>query len=161
VNKSPKASTAVGVALVAIAVAWIAWTMTADAGSDAARAQPKGWFTVDDGATWFADLATKSPPFQTADGKTAVKAVVFKCGHGKTFVAYLERLTPAAQLATQPPKDGKANPYAGQMAFYEGGTQVKAPKTGSWVSVNDPAATKIITPVCPEGSSEGIELVDP
>jgi hypothetical protein len=162
-NENPRASAGVGVTLFAAAVGWVVWSLATGGGEGAASqaaVQPKAWFSTDDGATWFADDEAKPSPFQTADGKTAVKVVVFKCGHGKTFAAYLERRTPAAQLAAVATKDSK-NPYANQMAGQLYGTQVKPPKTGAWVLMNDPAAVKIVTPVCPEGSQDHIDLVVP
>jgi hypothetical protein len=164
-NKNPRASAAIGGTLFVVAVGWVVSVMMADGNAANARVQPKAFYSADDGATWFPDDAARVTPFQTADGKTAVKAIVFKCGHGKTFCAYLERQTPASEIAAgapkDAPKDGKPNPYASQMAYYRGGVQVKPPKTGTWVSVNDPAATKVVTPVCPEGSTDKLDLVEP
>jgi hypothetical protein len=160
-NKNPKASAAIGVVLVAAAVGWAVWALVIDSGAPPHDSKPKAWFTTDDGATWFADEAARSAPFKTADGKTAVKAVVYKCGHGKTFVAYLERQSPAAQQSAETPKGDKANPYATQMAYYKSGVQVKSPKKGDWVPMNDPEAAKILSPVCPEGATDSIEPVLP
>lgn len=50
------------------------------------------YFTNDDGKTWFADRWDRATPFDK-DGKEAVCATVYDC-NGKTFVAYMTRLTP-------------------------------------------------------------------
>jgi hypothetical protein len=167
-NSNPKIGALVGAGLLAMAAALVVWLRAGENRTAQAEVQTKGWYSTDDGATWFADDVNKVAPFQTPDGKTAVKAVVFRCGHGKTFVAYLERRAPQPQKPEQPAgKDGggggsgKGNPYADYFSVYRGGIQVKPPKAGTWVGVNEPAALKVLTPVCPEGSQDNIEPVLP
>lgn len=161
-NRHPKTSTAIGVGLFVVSSALAAWLLTSESASAPMAVQSREWFTADDGATWFADDIRKPSPFQTADGRTAVKAAVYKCRHGKTFVAYMERTNPAASRGGPGgPKDGKGNPYANYVSMSQAGVQVKTPKAGMWIAMGDPAAVKVLTPVCPEGSADGLEPVSP
>jgi hypothetical protein len=48
----------------------------------------KGFYSDDDGATWFMDDVSKGSPFDH-NGKQAYRAMVYRCAGGKPFVAYL------------------------------------------------------------------------
>src|SRR6267154_2521014 len=63
---------------------------------DVATASGKAFFSVDDGKTWFPDDAKNIPPFDK-DGKQAVRAFVYRCADGTTFVNYLQRYKPEAK----------------------------------------------------------------
>jgi hypothetical protein len=126
---------------------------------DSQSTQPaaKLFFTDDDGKTWFADDATKFPPFADANGKQAVQAYVFKCGeHGKAFVGYMLKYTPEGQKRM---KDAMNQPN-GQIldipptAF--GDSLVKKPGDADWVSRTSDveAYQKATTPVCPDGGTD-------
>ena len=61
------------------------------AGGGKAGGTPKAYFSADDGKTFFADEATRIPPFKTAAGATAHRAYVTRCADDKLFVAYVEK----------------------------------------------------------------------
>ena len=66
----------------------------AAAEAEIAESEPASleYFTTDGGKTWFTDDAAKIPPWTTADGKTAYRVRVFKCGEdGEPFVNHLAR----------------------------------------------------------------------
>lgn len=160
-NERPKAGAALGIALFVVSVGLVIWMMTDTRRDAAAEVQNLEWFSADDGQTWFADDISKTAPFKTADGRTAVKAVVYKCAHGKTFVAYLERTNPDTQRKTSQSKRDSGNPYADYFSVSQAGIQVKKPGAAQWVQIADPAAARITTPVCPEGSTDQLQLVTP
>jgi hypothetical protein len=121
------------------------------------------YFSNDDGKTYFADSATKVPPFEK-DGKPAVRAHVFECG-GKRVVGYLSRYTPeaiqalrdarAARDAGRPPPNVAALASIGTT-----GLQVKRPGEAQWVSQADARrATAVRVFRCPDGSTP--QEVDP
>lgn len=113
----------------------------------------KGYFTVDDGQTWFADDIKKIPPFDV-NGKQAVRVYLYRCGDGEPFVGHLERLTPDAKAAVEEfrknPSRGKSNPVPLEMELQ--GREVKKPGDANWVSMkNMRDVVEIITPKCPKG----------
>src|SRR6516225_9036515 len=61
-----------------------------------AASSDRAFFTVDDGNTWFANDAAKIPPFDK-DGKQAVRAFVYRCADGTTFVNHVQRYKPEAK----------------------------------------------------------------
>jgi hypothetical protein len=134
-------------AIAAAAVAaWISWPT---AGGTAARSSdaPQGWYTIDDGKSWFADRANRVVPFDY-NGKPAVRCYVYTCDDGKTkFAAYLERVKPSAQ------KQFAGKDHADPWEFIPGSLEVKAPLTGDrgWVDPTMPQAQAIMTPRCPDG----------
>jgi hypothetical protein len=108
----------------------------------------KEWFTIDDGKTWFADDATKLPPFEH-QGKPAYRVRVWTCDGGRTtFVSHLERINAQAKakLEQMKPEHRVISPEY-QMI------EVKPPQTGDqgWVPVGTPQAEAIVTPKCPPG----------
>jgi hypothetical protein len=127
---------------------------------------PKMYFTVDDGQHWFADEATKIPPFDH-DGKPAVRARIFECPDGKQFCAYLERYGDATkkkleQAVQDTNAKGRAGPMAVSPLFID--TEVKRPGDKEWVKQgvqNIQKATEIRTPKCPDGTTDGLRPVLP
>jgi hypothetical protein len=165
-NKRPLLTAGATLLATALVVALVLWRGLGHSAGGGGGAQVQGWFTTDDGATWFVDDISRLPPYQTADGRTAVKVHLYRCGPGcgkdEVFVAFLERLTPQARqaLAGQPAQ-GK-NPYAGMTALYGGSAvEVKLPGKGAWVAINAQEAAKIVTPRCPHGHGGEPEAVLP
>ena len=121
------------------------------------------YFSNDDGKTFFADSATKVPPFEK-DGKPAVRAHVFECG-GKRVVGYLSRYTPEAIQALKDARAardaGKPPPNVAALASIgTTGLQVKRPREAQWVSQADAKrATAVRVFRCPDGSTP--QEVDP
>lgn len=125
-----------------------------------------GYFTVDDGATWFADSLDQIPPF-TKDGKEAVRAYIFRCGKGKPFVAYLERYRPEAKkLIEEARMKARQNPEAPpdpalHAKLMGGGVEVKKPNDPSpWVQQRDfQRYSQVVQIKAPAG--ESIEELEP
>lgn len=74
--------------------------------------QTRGYFSIDDGNSWFADDIDKNPPY-LVNGKEAVKAWVISC-NGKTYVSVLEKYSPSYKQSMDrsvaEKKAGKAGP---------------------------------------------------
>lgn len=129
----------------------------------------KGWFTTDDGKTWFPDELKKIPPFKTSDGKTAVRAFLFKCGDGEPFVVYLQRYSQAAKQQLEGGATGGAEGGTGDEIGYGGsgaaaiysGVQIKKPGEREWISTQNTAAAGVRNPVCPDGGADLPEPVIP
>lgn len=112
------------------------------------------YFTVDDGATWFADDADKSPPF-LVDGKEAVLAHLYTCADGKPRLGYLEKYAPelkkamdavnADRKAGKTPDLSKLDAFAGPW-FH----RYKKPGGKEWVTGTNADAVMSIT--CQDGS---------
>ncbi len=91
----------------------------------------RGYFSDDDGKTYFADDVYKPVPFDH-NGKQAFRAYVFRCGSGKPFVGYL-----------------------GQDA----GREVKKPGETKWVPATGAKGDAVTNVTCPEGGT--VEAVLP
>ncbi len=109
----------------------------------------KGWYSTDDGATWFVDDVKKASPFKTSDGKIAVRAFVFKCGEGKPFVAYLLKYLSVGEQKSELGDD----PGYGNALTDQSGVRVKKPGQREWTSTRDPASAVVRMPVCPDGQA--------
>jgi hypothetical protein len=121
----------------------------------------RAWYTIDDGKTWFADHASRVPPFDH-QGKPAVRCYVYTCGDGKPWVSHLMRYTPegAKHRATPQPLQG-FDPAS--LAKLQSTVEVKPPGTGDkgWLKLNDPKAAAFQTPKCPHGTDHNITPVEP
>src|SRR6187549_127395 len=95
-NNHKRATAGVIAVIVLLAVAGLAWQLTASS-SGASGMAGQLYYTTDDGATTFTAPANLTPPFDH-DGKQAVRAIMFSSDGGKTrFVGYLERYSAAAK----------------------------------------------------------------
>jgi len=120
----------------------------------------KLWYTIDDGATYFADSKARTPPFDH-QGKPAVIAHVFTCSGGKTkFVAYLERYTPGGQKLRQELL-GKNTSVNFELDVTE--KEIKLPRTGDrgWMSKANERAVEVMNPVCNDGDPKAVIEVFP
>ncbi|WP_428937941.1 hypothetical protein [Fontivita pretiosa] len=158
-NQHPKVTAAVvGIILLAALGVLIAQLLSSDTGMAAPEggSEPKAWYTVDDGKTFFADSALKIPPFEH-EGKIAYRCQVWTYDGGKTkFVSHLERYPEAVKkkLESMDRKDPGA-------VFELRMIEVKRPGTGDngWVSIDSPAAAQIMTPQVPPGKEADLQLV--
>jgi hypothetical protein len=115
---------------------------------------PQGWYTTDDGQTWFRADINKLTPFDH-NGKPAYRCHVWTCDGGKTkFVSHLERYKPAVL---------KYYAAKGTVEVWEvppGGVEIKSALTGNtgWVDASLPGAQGVRTPRCPGGSGEPVPV---
>lgn len=163
-NDNPAITTGITAAIIVIALIVIVWQLVSSNRGPTIPTQ--NWYTSDDGATYVADDIKLIPPFEK-DGKTWVRAVVFKCKDGKPFVSHLERYTPKAKAALE---DSRAKAEKGEMVSPDfdqvqmTGLEVKKPGTpdNAWVnSMNYEKAAEITRVTCPDGTTEGLEPVMP
>ena len=149
----------VGVAALALAGA-VAFLFYSQRENPELRTADKGYFTVDDGATYFPDSVKNVPPFDH-DGKLAVRVIVYRCKrHGKEFVSHLERYSPEAKvLADARPAQGKDLKSEGEQLAK--GRQFKQPGLKDWVSQDDRRAPGMMIPRCPQGDYDQLTLVTP
>jgi hypothetical protein len=113
---------------------------------------PDGYFTVDDGKTFFVASGSNIPPFDY-QGQQAVSAYVFECA-GKRFVGYVERYTPEAHREMV---ENRATP-ATQMY----GRELKKPGENNWIKSGDLRAVAQLTDIrCPDGGNGVPEPVEP
>jgi hypothetical protein len=155
-NENPQIATGITIGLIVLVVGYIIYsTMGRTPSGGPPPVGNRAFYTDDDGAHWFADDATKVPPFDH-NGKQAVRAKVYKCD-GKTFVNHMERYTPDAQKRLQQAY-ARATNSADVVPPESTGLEVKAPGGDRWVLATDPAAAQIMAPKCPSGN---LELVTP
>lgn len=123
----------------------------------------KAWFTNDDGQTWFAESAATIPPFDH-NGKPAYRAQVYRCAHGSAFVAYLMSYAPSDKKSIeQAIAGGKTREEILDLEMSLR-PQLKKPGPGDWVRMTPKTADayfNMMKPSCPDGSLEGLEIVDP
>ena len=160
-NENPRITTGITVGIIVVVLAWILWPSAGGVGGGGGGVVSEAFYTIDDGKNYFADDATKIPPFKK-DDKDAVRAVVYKCG-GKTFVNHLERYTPDAQQKLTAIYT-KGGPEATDPSLLEpirdSGLEVKSPGDKEWVKVTDPKAQAVLKPKCP-GDGADLERVMP
>ena len=151
-NENPNITTGITIAVIVMVVGFIVYsTMGRGPSGGPPPVENRAFYTVDDGATWFAEDATKVPPFDH-NGKQAVRAKVYRCD-GKTFVNHMERYTPDAQKRLQQAYARAVN-EADVPLPDASATEVKSPGEGQWVLATDPRAVKIIAPKCASGNLE-------
>jgi hypothetical protein len=153
-NRNPRLAAIVMAVLLLVAGVAVALQFS-DGAHAAGMASDKAFFTIDDGATWFADDAAKIAPFQH-DGKEAVRAYVFEC-NGKRFVNHLERFTPeghkAAEAAIKANQSRQPADVAAQVRL--SGAEVKRPGAKLWASLGDLTKSgPILRPRCPGGGGD-------
>ncbi|WP_428939559.1 hypothetical protein [Fontivita pretiosa] len=164
-NQNPAFTTGATALIILVALGIIVYQLVGGGDNTAEFTAGKAYFTIDDGKTWFADDASKLPPFEH-QGKPAYLAFVYTYDGGKTkFVAYLQRYTPEAKKRIE---EARAKGPAGELASVEAlsGIEVKLPGTGddpkNWVKRTDPAAAKITEIRPPPGvSPDALEQVLP
>jgi len=115
----------------------------------------RDFFSDDDGTTWFVDDGTKLAPFDH-NGKQAVLAKVFKCGDGKMFVGYLEKLSDDVKERVESAR--AAGPAHGGISKADptgfNGLMMKKPHASEWIKSNDPAADDVRKVTCPDGGTD-------
>lgn len=139
-------------------VAFAAWFSTRSDHPTIAASGQKGWFTTDDGRTWFADASEKMPPFQK-DGKTAYGCVVMGTADKSTqWVAYLYRFKATIQSQQT---DARSKSMPAELRLREA-MEVKKPGTGEtgWVSAMHPRGIEIMATVAKDGRTD-LVLVSP
>lgn len=150
-NQKPLAIVVGVLVLLAIVVAFFS-LRSGRGGGFGGSGKPKLYFSVDDGKTWFEDDAGQLPPFQH-DGKTAVRAQVYKCGeNGQPFVGYLQRIEEKALKSAEAAR-AAGKPAADVDAIWQFAVEVKKPGDAKWVSVKDRASEAIMIPKCPDGKT--------
>jgi hypothetical protein len=157
-NRSPKAGMAAAALTVAGALAVA--VLSSSSGGPRPVGEGRAYFTIDDGKTWFADSASNPSPFTKA-GKPAYRVFIWRCGTSTPFASHLYRSgggpstggtarpTPAVAAGRTPqPMSGSA-------------TEVKRPGAAAWVIANTVEGETIARPQCPDGSTNGLEAVEP
>ena len=119
----------------------------------------QAYYSDDDGKTWFADALQKATPFKH-NGKDAVRAMVYRCSDGKTFVNFLARHT---ELGRQ--QKGMALEIAARPQFADHPlTEVKKPNSTTWVPVDSKSMAKlsdVIAVQCPGNPNDVPQLLLP
>lgn len=158
INQNHLAAGGIAAALVVVAIIIVVYQMT-HSGSAAAPPPPtgtpdftKGFYSDDDGKTYFVDNLEKVTPFPHG-GKNAVRAYLFKCG-STTVVGYLGRVTDAGRATAMASSLGtderKVRTLTASTPLYE----VKKPADTKWVplAVKDQTQWEpIINVKCPNG----------
>lgn len=162
-NQNPGITTGLTAGIILIALIFIGYQLFGGGGPPIPT---RGYYTVDDGQTWFADDIQKIPPFEH-NGQQAVRVALFSCDGGKNvFPVYLERYTPEGQVAAEKLREAEASgePNYDDYGTMEAGQQVKPARQpdAPWVSTMDyDRAGPIMTPTCPDGTQANLEPVYP
>ena len=91
-DENPSIATISTISVIVIALIAIFFEIK---GKSKPSAPTQAYYTVDDGASYFADDVNLVPPYMH-DGKEAVRAQVLKGATGKPFVVYLVRISTRA-----------------------------------------------------------------
>lgn len=161
INQKPALAGGVSAAIVILAILLVVWQMRGSSGRmpDAPLPADQAFFSDDDGQNFYADDVKNMPPYKH-NGKDAVRAYVYKCGSGKPFVAYLQRVTPAGKTQGASTLLLGGRPAVGRVAIFE----VKKPgKNNPWIPVDQTNWDKwqaVMTVNCPN-PNDGPELLHP
>jgi hypothetical protein len=142
VNPQKSTGNKVTVAVGVIAVAVLICSIFLWRNRGPSSGMPKqGFFTTDDGKTFFEDSAAKIPPFDR-DGKPAYGCYIFTDDNGQTkYVGWLYRYTDEGKQRLD-----QSHTSAGELgSSLFSCIEVKAPGTGDsgWVPCTNPLASRI------------------
>jgi len=131
-------------------------------GNAVPAAPRQAYFTVDDGATYFAADINSIPPF-LHDGKEAVSARVLKGATGKPFIAYLLRYSASAKANAQRLLAQQGAGPGCILTPEPSDIEIKKPLSGDvpWTPLSSPAATAITNFQRPPGVAEPLEPLFP
>ena len=157
INDNPLMAAIGAGVIVVLAIVVIIWFNMRGSASvpplmDATPDITKGFYTVDDGKSFFVDSVSKATPFDHG-GKQAVRAYVFKCS-GKPVILLLGRCTTAG-LAMPGAKEFGAD--VKHLTGMEAGTplfEIKKPGGGAWSPLgvkNINQWQPMIELTCPDG----------
>jgi len=153
-NENPIIGTAAAGILIVAALVFIFWHLSGDRQRHVNVAQ-KMYYSDDDGKTYFADQAYKLTPFPGPNNRPAVQAMVFQCGNGKPFVAYLSRYSEQGrQIAEKVTADPRI-----PAAFRPNPMLIEVKKTGTktWIKFdpkNPKSYVDATMPRCPGGGTD-------
>lgn len=159
INAHPAVTAGIVVAALAVVVGIVLFLMRGNARSPVDGSGGKAFFTIDDGKSYFTDRLDRIPPFQTAEGKTAYRANVVRCGKGQPFVAFLEKYSEAdkqrIESGLQRPGGGNLHTLRLTLGI---SPIVKAPGTrdSAWAQMTPQTSSQYLSltqPRCPDGSS--------
>jgi hypothetical protein len=150
-NRRPGATTGIAAGVLVIAVAAIVW-QTAGGGAPAVTA--RGFYTADDGKTWFTDDIHKPTPFDQG-GQPAYGAIVVRCAGAEPHVDYMTRL--ANSFLNEAKALNNKEPDFGLrfQALQMQGTEVRKPGEKAWHRLDSPEGQRVVegTMKCPDGSA--------
>jgi hypothetical protein len=133
-------------AMAALLVAVLGWFFLTGGGSGASGTTSPTWYTVDDGATYFADNPADPPPVETSRG-LAVRAIVAKDAEtGEEFVHHLVKYSPEhREQLLQARATGDFSMLPPRL--------VKRPGDAEWLSTGDPAQSQAASAITAPGRS--------
>ena len=115
---------------------------------------PDGYFTTDDGKSYFTASLSNFPPFDSG-GAPAVRAYVFESKSGQKFVGYLERYTADSKTQLDAGK-----PLTPQITRF--GREIKRPGDSKWVKTGDIATENRIENIpAPDGDNAALVNLEP
>lgn len=160
-NQNEKTAT-IGASLLVVGGLITAYLSAGQNGGPRPVSEGMAFFSTDDGKTWFADSISMPSPYKK-DGKVAYRVFVWRVNDGEPFVSHLFRTSavPAENVDTSraPQMDRKARPSLSAA----GGMEVKKPGTPdtAWVRAESPEGEAIAKPRGPDGTTNGLEMVEP
>jgi len=159
-NRHPRPVMGVLAAIILIAGTLIASQLRGGPGASLAK---QAYFTDDDGNSFFADDASKIPPFDH-NGKEAVVAHVFSTGHDSPFVGYLERAVSSRgrdtiekareQMIADAAKQAVPMPSSELVERIRDNTEVKRPGSTKWILATSKEVAGVYAVRSPSGSSD-------
>lgn len=155
INQNSRLASIIVAGLGVLAIGMIVNQFLGSGNSNSAEPR-KAFFTIDDGATYFADEASKIN--FTHEGKPAYRAYVYKAESEEPFVAYIERINPVFQKQLPPGQKFdhetlQSNPDA---------LQVKQPGSqSSWVLFSSEIGHSVSTNITSPTGSTQVTQVEP
>lgn len=150
----------VAIALVAIAACGFAAYSVTKGMDNGPRPVGEGmaYFSTDDGATWFEAPVSNPSPFDKG-GKQAYRVFVWRQGSGEPFVSHLIKNAVAAQRdPNRPPSVAERRTPPSMSAR---SVEVKRPGEAIWTRADSREGGEILKIKGPDGTTEGLEPVEP
>ena len=160
-NQKPAIVTGATIGVIVLALIFIVYELHGSSTEGQVSASASRYYSDDDGATYFADAASKMAPFDH-NGKPAAVAYVYKCKDGKPFVAFLQRYTQKGlKTITQYQNDKDKAQMVAQAMMEE--LEVSRPGVGEkgWYKIMSPNAAKVMAVNCPAGGADVPQPLEP
>jgi hypothetical protein len=158
INEHPAASASVGIGLCLLVGLLLVWQSFGGRSTALTIYAGKAFFSDDDGQTWFLDDVSKLPPYDH-NGKQAYRALLFRCGTDKPFIASIAKYSDAelkdfaAHLAVMAQREPGRPPIT-EAPPPEIALELKKPGDTKWLDPHSAAAyQRLSAPLCPDGSA--------
>jgi hypothetical protein len=154
-NENPVVTTILTVVIMLAALGFIISKFIGHAGP-APKIPTTCYFSDDDGKTWYIDDTKHVPPYDH-NGKTAYRALLYKCPNGKPFVQRLECFDADSKGKIEAEIASGKPALSAEYQYLSHGMMIKRPGETEWVQLKEGDSDsqikwgKVMSATCPDG----------